>query len=494
MTIQETINAFEKYIKELLAKGYSAEKAVKKAYKKYPVMDAVYKETMASLHVAVEEGYEGPLPKGLVAEAIQLSWAPDGLTLSDRTTKGNAAVIAMAKSTIDIAMRKNTARTELTKKLFDGYGSRGILPTQDIPQFMDKLASLGRSGYNDEELRAAIRTAERNIKQLNTRGLQAAYATMVDAVKQGNEKALTKAVYVATQEQMRYLADRIARTERARAYYDGFMAKWASDTDVVAFKWCLSSRHPVHDICDLYAKADLYGLGEGIFPKDKVPMLPAHPHCMCRLKPIFEGQLKDTKPKDNVEKGGKAFIDTLTVREKEHLLGVFSYKEVDSGKVSWREKARGYTEKKLVSRIDSGAVSGALNDKNDPWQERRERHATMYYETLRRSNQEYIIKILSERANMRKASVEKVLAHVLHNKYNLDKGYGYFDPSYDMSLSFQRLLATNQNAIKSQDFVMLKHERLEYELMNRYKKDYKTAHDLANKKHNYERFYVKKKV
>ena len=83
-----------------------------------------------------------------------------------------------------------------------------------------------------------------------------------------------------------------------------------------------ADRHPKCDICDVYAHADLYGLGKGIFPKDKFPKLPAHPHCLCRIKPIVDGMINMSKQKDNVDKGGKAYINTLPKREQERLLGV----------------------------------------------------------------------------------------------------------------------------------------------------------------------------
>ena len=66
----------------------------------------------------------------------------------------------------------------------------------------------------------------------------------------------------------RYFAERIARTEKARAYIDGVMYHYAHDPDCVAFKWKLSSRHPCDDICDLYVRADLWGTGKGIFQND----------------------------------------------------------------------------------------------------------------------------------------------------------------------------------------------------------------------------------
>lgn len=76
------------------------------------------------------------------------------------------------------------------------------------------------------------------------------------------------AIDVATQEKARYFAERIACTEKARAYMDGVMYPYAHDPDCVAFKWKLSSRHLCDDICDLYARADLWGMDEGIFQND----------------------------------------------------------------------------------------------------------------------------------------------------------------------------------------------------------------------------------
>ncbi len=59
----------------------------------------------------------------------------------------------------------------------------------------------------------------------------------------------------------------------ACAYNDRAMAKYMED-DIEIVQWKLSSAHSYYDICDLYANADLYGLGKGIYPKDKIPMLP----------------------------------------------------------------------------------------------------------------------------------------------------------------------------------------------------------------------------
>ena len=140
---------------------------------------------------------------------------------------------------------------------------------------------------------------------------------ITDAILSSNQKRLANAVYVATQERTRYFAERIARTELARAYHDGVTARWDNDPDCVAYKWRMSQSHPVTDICDLYAGADLYGMRPGVFPKGKVPELPAHPHCMCYLWPLMSGslKLKSETPTERVNKGGKECLSLLVKTE-----------------------------------------------------------------------------------------------------------------------------------------------------------------------------------
>lgn len=96
-----------------------------------------------------------------------------------------------------------------------------------------------------------------------------------------------------------------------------------------------------------------------------------------------------------------------------------------------------------------------------------------------------MITTISKHSGMGVKSVSKVIDHLLFNYYTLNKGYTRFDPSYDITQSLQRLLEGKD--VRPEDIIMLHHERLEYELMNRYGHDYNTAHKLANKEYNYER-------
>ena len=58
-----------------------------------------------------------------------------------------------------------------------------------------------------------------------------------------------------------------------------------------------------------------------------------------------------SKQKDNVDKGGKAYIDTLPKREQERLLGVHGRNLVNKGFLSWSEKARGISHEGFNARV-----------------------------------------------------------------------------------------------------------------------------------------------
>ena len=58
-----------------------------------------------------------------------------------------------------------------------------------------------------------------------------------------------------------------------------------------------------------------------------------------------------SKQKDNVDKGGKAYINTLLKREQERLLGIHGRNLVNEGFLSWSEKARGISRDGFNARV-----------------------------------------------------------------------------------------------------------------------------------------------
>lgn len=135
--------------------------------------------------------------------------------------------------------------------------------------------------------------------------------------------------------------------------------------------------------------------------------------------------------------------------------------------------------------INSGAVKGALTDKNDPLYVKRDAHAIKYYESVRRSKKNNIVKTIANNTGISEKSINKVYDHVFIKEHELYGGKRRFDPDYDMAESFRRLREGKN--IQEHDLIMLKHERLEYELMNKKHMSYQEAHRLAEKKYNYQK-------
>ena len=236
--------------------------------------------------------------------------------------------------------------------MYDGYGDDGqnvyndgkdIISRQELPKYLQKVRV---ATGNDLQALAEQRQAIDNINRLAKNGspnkaLQAAYNKLLEAVQKGNEKAIEKAVEVAVNEKSRYVAERITRTEMARAWADGFIAKMQKDADIVAVKFKLSSRHPVFDICDMYAKADMYGLGAGIYPKDKLPPLPVHPHCLCRYVEVIEGEVDMQQQRDQVREAGDKWLNSLPESRRAQVLGRKGLKAWEDGE-DWQGYMRGY--------------------------------------------------------------------------------------------------------------------------------------------------------
>lgn len=354
--INKAIDSFEKEVKVQLSLGLMPNEAVRNAYAKYPVMDMMKATLQAELVNTFMAGYGDNVPYSAksISQAMSESWASDDLTLSKRLYRRSSTIRNEVADTIKQALKTNKTVKGLAKSIFDGYGKGGIIPEASIPKFLNKLSDINISGESTPEAkrkeRELLRSVKGKIARLDTPYVRAAYNEVAAAVEDGNEVRLQKAIYSATQEKARYHAERIARTENARAYADGQMNRFLDDDDIVAFQWKLSSRHPRYDICDFYANADLYGLGKGVYPKDKFPRLPAHPHCMCHIKPLTELDIDVNKRHTNPEQAGLEYIKSLSKKHQEVLLGVNGREQVLTGKETWQNIAKGWTSNTFNAR------------------------------------------------------------------------------------------------------------------------------------------------
>lgn len=345
------------YLQRLIASGMKFEEALDNVQRHYGKLFTL-PELKPALVEAAAYAY-GIVPTMLtkaqvesMGEELADKWDESGMTLSEKLHGVGVKMRGAIVSTLQEQMRRNKTWTEAARALYDGYGEDGqnvynggkdIISRQDLPKYLQKVRE---ATGNDLQALAEQRQVIDNINRLAKNGapnkaLQAAYNKLLEAVQKGNEKAIEKAVEVAVNEKSRYVAERITRTEMARAWADGFIAKMQKDADIVAVKFKLSSRHPVFDICDMYAKADMYGLGAGIYPKDKLPPLPVHPHCLCRYVEVIEGEVDMQQQRDQVREAGDKWLNSLPESSRAQVLGRKGLKAWEDGE-DWRKYMRGY--------------------------------------------------------------------------------------------------------------------------------------------------------
>jgi hypothetical protein len=285
------------------------------------------------------------------------AWAPDKINLSTRLHGNEAEIRQTIVDAVSKSIKQGETWVKTSRVLYDGYNAGHITKKAELPEYLTDLVKQSKKILADDkvalrEYNKAVAKAEYQISKLSqddapTRAMKQSFKDLLDAAKDLTDKAIDKAVSVAVEEKSRYIADRIARTEISQAWGDGFFAEHLKDPDVIAFRWDLSSRHPVYDICDIHAHVDCYGLGKGIYPKDKFPIRPAHPHCMCPVTPVYIGNLDIDGVREAMLLQSAKFnpnaiakyIDGATRKQQLSLLGADGLKQFEKDG-SWQNSLR----------------------------------------------------------------------------------------------------------------------------------------------------------
>jgi hypothetical protein len=115
-----------------------------------------------------------------------------------------------------------------------------------------------------------------------------------------------------------YAIERLLRTEINRAYTESYVATVAQHPDVAGVRFNLSPNHPRTDICDLYASANLHGLGPGVYPAGDHPY-PAHPNTLSYLTSVFNDQV--SADDSNGKQSAFDWLQGKTADEQDAILG-----------------------------------------------------------------------------------------------------------------------------------------------------------------------------
>jgi hypothetical protein len=270
----------------------------------------------------------------------------EGLTLSKRIWGASKNISQVVAGEVKAQLLKNRSWQQSAQDLHDIGRALGD-PTKQIAD----VAKAARRALSGDP--AALAKFNRELKSVKTyasrlaangaptRHLKTQYMEslerMAKAVEKGNAQAIDKAIERAVWEKARYNQERLVRTEAARAYGDGFNVRMHEDDDVIGFRWELSSRHDVEDICNLNAEADMYGLGPGCYPKEHGPVYPAHQNCLCNLYPLYYG---DIAP--DIDGGAIEYLDGLSGESRQRMMGIAGAEAYDQDPQGWRSYVRGW--------------------------------------------------------------------------------------------------------------------------------------------------------
>ena len=373
--IAEYTTAFKAFGDDVIAavkfemeKGMDIRDAVQKVLEDLD-FDSHNTELIAAAVVASAIAGFGLRPEQVTAEAkaeikkvlMKKPWSADGMKLSERLHGVDKVLRQNIISTVTASVNNSDSVIDMARKLYDGYNSgKAVIKPADLPLYLKKLvrqARLAVQGDASELSKLGVLQAAQKLKnpdRLTTKALKRAYKDLVEACAKLETEAVDKALWTAVQEKSRYYAERIARTESSRAWYEGYMADSDSDDDVAGFKYTLSSAHKrkPYDICDVYANGD-FGFGKGIWPKGRQPEIPVHPHCMCYYSKVFKWQLKgEWKPEK-----AREYINSRSAVQKQLLFGKDGLAQYNAGE-DWQKLV--HKTKPAVIRLGADDFAGKV--------------------------------------------------------------------------------------------------------------------------------------
>lgn len=373
--IAEYTTAFKDFGDDVIAavkfemeKGMDIRDAVQKVLEDLD-FDSHNTELVAAAVVASAIAGFGLRPEQITPEAkaeikkvlMKKPWSADGMKLSERLHGVDKVLRQNIISTVTASVNNSDSVIDMARKLYDGYNSgKAVIKPADLPEYLKKLvrqARLAVQGDASELSKLGVLQAAQKLKnpdRLTTKALKRAYKDLVEACAKLETEAVDKALWTAVQEKSRYYAERIARTESSRAWYEGYMADSDSDDDVAGFKYTLSSAHKrkPYDICDVYANGD-FGFGKGIWPKGRQPEIPVHPHCMCYYSKVFKWQLKgEWKPEK-----AREYINSRSAVQKQLLFGKDGLAQYNAGE-DWQKLV--HKTKPAVIRLGADDFAGKV--------------------------------------------------------------------------------------------------------------------------------------
>lgn len=167
-----------------------------------------------------------------------------------------------------------------------------------VPRYTQDLIAAARESIDTGDrsiLEAAVRQHARQMERLGIglgqrdglTSLRSTVRQFVRDLEQATPQSLERVVARHLEDRAQFQARRIARHETMEAHRSAYLASVREKPYAVGVRWKLSGLGHLPDVCDCFANQNLYGLGAGGYPKDRVPETP-HPMCRCTTSAIVD--------------------------------------------------------------------------------------------------------------------------------------------------------------------------------------------------------------
>lgn len=245
------------------------------------------------------------------------------ITLSQRLYAHNAQVASEVTALVRQHAQGMQDARKLALQIYDGYaptdGIRRPLEGSARAELPRALRAITQDRMTRKELGKMIEEGQKRAARLKTPALRAAYAQAFDDWKAGaSEAILRRRLDVAQREKNRFMANRIAQAELARAHQESVGREMMADNMLEVVQVATSPAHPRTDICDVHARANLFGLGPGLYPKAAAPRPPYHPWCWCKLKPKYS---LDAAGAREIPRGVAAYLRSMPLEDAARVMG-----------------------------------------------------------------------------------------------------------------------------------------------------------------------------
>lgn len=291
------------FLKELAKEGYVLTPELEQKLREF--LHEIQKELYGHIHTVLEVAYykaKPALPKdefiSSLASTVIDQIYPDGLSLSQRLYRWEAETLRGIKEVIRRGALQGISAQRLRYEIqyFLEHTTSEEFKTvlaDDIPQYLKNVIQQAKAlgpehrAFFEKELSRALKKIEKLKRTESIANAKQLLKELDKAVEKQSQELIERAVrwWIYNRQLTRFKT--IAQTELANAFHLAQIRATEEDADVVGYQWRLSASHPRRDICNVYATID-YGLGKGVWPKDKVPRRKPHPHCLCYLLPVIK--------------------------------------------------------------------------------------------------------------------------------------------------------------------------------------------------------------